>query len=268
MQVLNKRIIVLIIVLFVVLAAGGCSRPVTSEKFTESYLLRSGTVIDIYNQNGSVSITGWDQQKVEITVYKESYHGQEAINQVDIYIDIADKMILQTIYPSHQDPRVTVNYEIKVPEDIMVGIIECSNGNINISNVIGNPEISTSNGSVTVNNINGIVSARSSNGNLTVTGAKSLGDLKTSNGNIEAELAMLHDNIDIRTSNGSIDLAISASLAANLDAKTANGKISISRLNIDSAQFEQTSLLGTMNDGGYKISITTSNGSINLKALK
>jgi len=267
MQELKKRIIVLMIVLVLVFTVCGCNRPVTSEKFTESYLLRSGTVIDIYNQNGSVTITGWDQQKVEITVYKESYHGQEAINQVDIYIDIADKMFIQTVYPNH-DPRVTVNYEIKVPEDIMVGIIECSNGNINVSNVIGNPVVSTSNGSVTINNINGIVSARSSNGNLVVTGAKSLGNLKTSNGNIEAELALLHENLDIRTSNGSIDLAISATLAADLEVKTSNGKISISNLNIDSAKFEQTSLLGSMNDGGYKITITTSNGSVNLMALK
>ena len=267
MPILKNRLLVLTVTLFMVFALGGCSRPVISEKFIETYLLRSGTIIDIYNQNGSVTITGWDQDKVEISVFKESHRGQEALDQVDIIIDIADKMVIQTVHLG-EEMHVIVNYEIRVPEDIAVGVIECSNGNINLSAVIGNPELSTSNGSITVNNINGIVSALSSNGNITVTGVKSLGNLKTSNGNIEAELPILHEDMEVRTSNGSISLALSTALAADLEAKTSNGKISISNLNIVTAELEQTFLIGSMNEGGYKITIRTSNGSINLSALR
>lgn len=267
MPAMGKKLLALFVLVLMIFSLCGCSRPVTSEQFLESYQLRSGTVIDIYNQNGSVSITGWDQQKVEISALKESYRGQEALDQVDIFIDIADKVVIRTIHPD-DNVHVVVNYLIRVPEDIIVGIIECSNGNISLTDIAGNPGISTSNGSVTVNNVNGIVSAQSSNGNITVSGVKSLGDLKTSNGNIEAELPLLHETLEIKTSNGSITLALSAALRADLKAKTSNGTISISNLNIDTTELEKTVLTGTMNGGGHEINLTTSNGSINLTSLR
>lgn len=267
MPILKSRLLALTAMLLMLFALYGCSRPVATVKFVETYQLRSGTIIDIYNQNGSVTITGWDQDKVEISVYKESHRGQEALDQVDVIIDIADKMVIQTVHPA-EEVHVIVNYEIRVPEDIAVGVIECSNGNINLAAVMGNTQISTSNGSITVNNVNGIVSALSSNGNIAVSGVKSLGNLRTSNGNIEAELPVMHEDLEIKTSNGSISLALSTALAADLEAKTSNGKISISNLNIVTAELEQTFLIGSMNEGGYKITIRTSNGSINLSALR
>ena len=262
-----KKAVIFTVVASILFLTSGCSRIVTTERFLESYQLKSGTIIDIYNQNGSVTISGWDQDKVEISAVKESYRGQEALDQVDIFIDIAKKMTIRTIFPEH-DTHVTVSYDIKIPEDLMVEVIECSNGNINLDGVAGNPVIITSNGTVTVKNINGAVTAQSSNGDITVIGVKSLGDLRTSNGNINAELLLLHDNLDIRTNNGSITLALPANLRADLEASTANGTISISNLKIATTNLEQTALTGVMNGGGYKINISTSNGSINLIALR
>lgn len=264
-----KKVLLVLTVVTVLFSACGCSQTVTSEQFLQSYQLRSGTTVEVYNRNGNVTITGWDQDTVEIAALKESYGGQEALDQVDIFIDITDKIVIQTIHAdADDDADVTVSYEIRVPEDIVVGIIECSNGNISLDGLLGNPVISTSNGTVTVKNVNGIVSARSSNGNITVSAVKSLGDLRTSNGTIEAELPVLNDNLEIRTSNGSITLALTAALRADLEASTSNGTISINNLNIDTAKFEKTSLTGSMNGGGYKINISTSNGSINLLPLR
>ena len=267
----KNRLLVLVPVLILMVSASGCSRTLTTEQFLQSYQIRSGTIIDIYNQNGSVTITGWDQDSVEISALKQSFHGQEAMEQVEIFIDIAEKMIIKTVKSDNNDfnfEHVTVNYEIRVPEDILVGIIECSNGNIIVENVSGNPDITTANGAVTVNNVNGIVSARSSNGAITVSSVKSLGGLRTSNGNIEADLPLLHDNLEIRTSNGSISLALSPALNVDVEASTSNGTISISNLNIVASEMDIRSLSGVMNGGGYKISIVTSNGSIDLSSLR
>lgn len=266
-----KKVLLVLTVVTVLFSACGCSQTVTSEQFLQSYQLRSGTTVEVYNRDGNITITGWDQDTVEIAALKESYGGQEALDQVDIFIDITEKIVIQTIHAdadADDDADVTVSYEIRVPEDIVVGIIECSNGNISLDGLLGNPVISTSNGTVTVKNVNGIVSARSSNGNITVSAVKSLGDLRTSNGTIEAELPVLNDNLEIRTSNGSITLALTAALRADLEASTSNGTISINNLNIDTAKFEKTSLTGSMNGGGYKINISTSNGSINLLPLR
>ncbi len=263
----KKFLFVNVAILALLILVGGCSGPVVSEQFSETYQVRSGTIIEIYNKSGNVTITGWDQPTVEITALKESHEGQEVLDKVDIMIDIAEKMIIRTLY-LEEDLPVVVSFDLKVPEDILIGIIEGLNGNIAVEKVAGNPQITTSNGTVTVSAVNGIVSARSSNGNITVTGVKSLGDLITSNGNITAELPLLHENLELTTSNGSISVALGAALEADLEVRTSNGTISTGNLNLAATTQERTMLDGTMNGGGYKISISTSNGSIELSALK
>lgn len=249
------------------LVVSGCGGVRATEEFSQSYRVRSGTIIDIYNPNGDVTITGWDQPSVEIFAFKESFHGQSALDEVEIFIDIADRMVIETKHPD-QSTDVTVNYEIKVPEEVFVEVIDCSNGNIKLEDVTGNAVLSTSNGNVSVSNVNGMVSARSSNGNITAIGVKGLGGLRTSNGSIEAELVSLHEDIEIRTSNGSINLALLPALEANLEANTSNGTVTVRNLNVDIVELSQTTLVGLLNGGGHTINIATSNGSIDLLQLR
>jgi hypothetical protein len=261
------RNIILVILIVALSLATGCGRTVTSEQFNESYQVRSGTVIDVYNRNGSVTIIGSEQDKIEISAVKESYQGQSALDQVDIFIDIAEKLTISTV-SADENVQVTIDFKITVPRDLFIGTVEGSNGDISVEDVIGSPLLTTSNGSITVNNVNGIVSASSSNGNITILGVRSLEAVETSNGNIEAELPTLHDDLIISTSNGSVKLALNPNLQATIEAETSNGSIEISNLNISEDRLEQNAFSGQMNDGGYNIGIFTSNGSIELTALK
>ncbi len=263
----KKLLFPLLAALLLLPAIGGCGRTEVTEEFFQSYKVRSGTVLEIYNPNGEITVSGWDNEEVEISALKSSYHGREALDEVDIYIDIAETMSIWTDHPDN-DRQVTVSYEIKVPEDLLVGVIECINGDIKLQDVGGNPVLLTSNGAITAHDVNGIVTALSSNGDLTVTGAKSLGALRTSNGDIEADLPSLHEDLEIRTSNGSIKLFIDPSLSADIEAETSNGTINLGNLEIETTLLEQTALRGSMNEGGHKVSLITSNGSIKLDRLR
>jgi hypothetical protein len=263
----KKEMPVFFIVLGIVLLLSGCGGIVMTEDFSQSYRVRSGTPVAVYNPNGDVTINGWDEDVIEINARKESIHGQEALDEVDIYIDIAGEMVIRTEYPPGAR-KVTVDYDIKVPEDLLVKYIECSNGNIIVDGLMGNPVLFSSNGIIQASNINGIVKARTSNGDINIKAVKGLEDLITSNGNIEAELPDLHDDIEIKTSNGSIKLALSPDLAVDLKAETSNGSITIQNINIDTEELNKTSLAGSMNGGGLQVSITTSNGSVELSRLK
>jgi DUF4097 and DUF4098 domain-containing protein YvlB len=256
-----------ILTMITLLLFTGCSNTVTTEEFLQAYQVRSGTVIEVINPNGSVTISGWDEDRVEIRATKNSYFGQEALDQVDINIDIAETLFIETVHP-YGETRVSVSYEIKLPGDLAVGSIECSNGDINLENIGGNPDLRTSNGKITASGINGIISARSSNGDINVSGVRSLAGLNTSNGSISAELPALHENLDIQTSNGSITLLMSPALEADIKANTSNGSLDFNGLNIETSAMDQTSLTGTMNGGGFNVQIATSNGSIKLEPLR
>ncbi len=248
-------------------AGAGCSRTMVTEEFFQAYRVRQGTVLEIYNPNGPVSVEGSDQDKVEIAVLKETYQGQEALDRVDLHIDIADTMVIETIHPDDAT-NVTVSYDIKVPEGVLVSIIDCSNGNIEVQGVAGNPVLTTSNGNIIASEVDGVVSARSSNGDLVVSAIKGLASLRTSNGDIEAELQGLAEDLEIMTSNGSIKLSINPELALDLEANTSNGEISFSNLDLETTLLEQAALAGIMNGGGHMLNIATSNGSIELGQLQ
>ena len=260
-----KKIILAALVMLLLTA--GCSKTVTREEFFQAYQVRSGTVVEIINPNGSVKISGWDEDRVEIKALKESIFGQEALEAVDINIDIADTLVIETVHP-RDITRVSVNYDIKLPTDLLVGLIECANGNISLDNVGGNPDLFTSNGTIKATQVNGILSAHTSNGDIEASAVRSLAELNTSNGSIVAELPTLYENVDIKTSNGSVTLYIPAALEADIRASTSNGTISYNGLTLDVTSGDQTNLVGKMNKGGLKIRLATSNGSIKLEKLK
>ncbi len=259
--------ILTVIISMLLITGAGCSRTKVTEDFFQSYRVRPGTVLEVYNPNGPVSITGADIEEVEITALKETYQGQEALDRVDIFIDIDHTMVIETIYPD-EALDVTVSYDIKVPEEVGVSIIECSNGNIDVRGIKGNPVLTTSNGSINASEVEGIVSARSSNGDLSLSGIAGLAFLRTSNGNIDAELFDLGQDLEIGTSNGSINLSINPELALDLEANTSNGDIKVNNLALETTLQEQTALIGSMNGGGPRLDIATSNGSIDLARLQ
>ncbi len=264
--VLSTRTLLVILAGFMLFSTG-CSRTIVREEFYQSYQVRPGTVLEIYNPNGPVSVTASDHDEMEITALKETYRGQSALDQVDIFIDIGATMIIETIHPDDAT-NVSVSFDIKVPEDVYLSVIECANGSIDVSGISGDPILTTSNGNISVSEVAGIVSARSSNGDLLLSGIGSLASLITSNGNITAELLDLGDDLEIRTSNGSIDLSINPELAFDLQASTSNGEIDFNNLGLETTLQEQTNLIGFMNEGGPRLDITTSNGSIILAGLQ
>ncbi len=267
LQPVMTAAILTVIIGMLLFAGTGCGRTKVTEDFYQAYQVRQGTVLEIYNPNGQVSVEGSDQDEVEIAAIKETYRGQEALDRVDIFIDIADTMVIETIHPDDAK-NVTVSYDIKVPEGVRVSMVECSNGNIDVRGVSGDPVLTTSNGNINASEINGVLLARSSNGDLVVSAIDALASLRTSNGSIEAELQAVAEDLEIRTSNGSIKLSINPELALDLEANTSNGEISFSNLGLETTLLEQTALTGSMNGGGHKLNITTSNGSIDLTQLQ
>lgn len=263
----KKTTMFFILTISILAVLTACSGEKVSEEFLESYSVKQGTTVRINNPNGDISVEGWDGEKVEIYAFKESIHGKEALDEVDIFIEVAGEMIIRTEHPTALT-KVSVNYQVKIPENVFLDIVEGSNGDIVIENLAGNIALTTSNGSITATGVYGTVSARSSNGDINISDVRGLGTLQTSNGSINAELPRLRDDVDIRTSNGSITLVLAPELEADLSIKTSNGSVSYSGLNIDATETDQTLLVGAINGGGSKINVTTSNGSIELAPLR
>ncbi len=215
--------------------------------FHFSYPLRPGGRLTLDNFNGSVEITGWDQNSVDISGVK--YATTEQMRDA-IKIDIAhsdDAISIRTVRPFERHGSLGARYVIKVPRKIELDRIGDSNGAVRITNIDGTARLRTSNGSVRVMKLNGTLEAQTSNGAIEAEDVNGGVNLKTSNGRIQADAvrgpfeastsnggihvhlasATGHAPMKLATTNGPIDLTIDASNESEIRASSSNGSITM-----------------------------------------
>jgi DUF4097 and DUF4098 domain-containing protein YvlB len=259
-----------------------------TENFSHSYTLKPGGRLSVENMNGSVEISGWDRDTVEITGAK--YAATEDLlksTRIDIQ-QSADGIQVRTIRPSGVRGNVGARYTIRVPKRIELDRVVSSNGHVEARDLEGPARIRTSNGAVRVNNSKGPLDVETSNGGIdindhagAVTGRTSNGHirvdlsnpeqgrpvrLESSNGGITLKMRELNGNsIRMSTSNARIDLTLPENANAQLRASTSNGSFhtdlpvqgSITKNRAD----------GKIGSGGPYVELSTSNGRISLQKL-
>jgi len=225
--------------------AGDSSR--YREDFHYSYPQTAGGRFSLDNFNGSVEISGWDQNTVDIsgTKYAES---ESLLHSMQIEASSSGNAVrVKTTRPDLHHGNMGAKYVIRVPRQTALEDVSSSNGSIRVEDINGHAHLSTSNGSVHLGKINGNVDAHSSNGSIEVQDVKGDVNFTTSNGSVhasnvegafEAETsnggihAHLHDTpsgrpIRLITSNGDIDLEVDALRQNDVIASTSNGPITV-----------------------------------------
>ncbi len=256
-----------------------------TETFHETYTVEAGTPLTLDNRNGSITINVWEKDTVDVIAKKKTNLGGKLSN-VEIQVNIDDTMSIETVYLV-KNPRVSVEYAITVPASMPIEQAESSNGAITLEGTTGDVAVRTSNGSIKVRKhagnvsahtsngsidmkqLTGVVKADTSNGNIDITGASGIEEAETSNGNISVEVAELHaDEVTLKTSNGKIKMFLLSELNADLEMRTSNGKISIHDIEIVTRESSKTQFKGRLGNGGKTLTAKTSNGSIEVRALK
>lgn len=250
--------------------------------FHYSFPLAAGGRVSVESFNGSVEITGWDQNTVEIDGTKWG-PTSGAADALRIDTDhTADSVSVRAVRPSEWRQNLGARFELKVPRGAVIDRIVTSNGAIRTEEGIGPSRLRTSNGSVHVQGLRGRVDAQTSNGAIELVDVEGDATLHTSNGHIHAD--RLTGDADATTSNGGIDLTMAGKLAG-IHAHTSNGGITVrlpdplnariiaqtSNSSIHSdfevrmgGEFSKHRLEGTVGNGGPVVDLTTSNGSIRI----
>jgi len=254
--------------LMMILIISGCIQfVIQKEEFSKIYEVPEGIELNVFNRNGKIEIESWENNFVEVNAIKSTNHGSEEFQKVEIDVQVGNEVNIETKY-LEKIAKVSVNYEIKIPKDMLVNKITTSNGRIVITSTKGNPTLKTSNGRIIVDKVDGFVSAKTSNGRIEIRNVLGVLAANTSNGKIIAEIPeIIEDELEIMTSNGSIELFIPSDMNANIEAKTSNGKIKLNEIEVVTSEMSSKYLNGRIGIGGKKLSLTTSNGSINFNKL-
>lgn len=218
------------------------------------------------NSNGNVTIESWDKNEVDIVAYKKvrsaDYDKAEKL-MAALEIDITergDRIEVETIYPHHKKDsgffswlfsmggyNCSVEYEIKVPQKFDLDIYS-TNGSIFASACQGKIQLSTTNGKIEAESIKGALNIESTNGSIKAT----------------LDEADPKEDMDFKTTNGSIRLWLPEKICVDIEAHTTNGSIHCDLPMDKKHRSSRRSLDAVINDGGALIFLQTTNGSIHI----
>lgn len=240
------------------------------EDFSKTLPLKAGERFSLENVNGDVTVSTWKEDKVEIKAVKVARDDEKDLKDVEIRVEqSAGQVSVKAIWPKlRRHFNVNVDFEVKVPEGVILEDVETVNGGVEVTGPYGRADVGTTNGSVTVEDASGEFTASTTNGGIQVSRFEGKLDAETTNGNIRLEGLKFKDGISAETTNGSITLAIASpeTLNANLLARTTNGHITVdfpvTLKNLSQSKHRVEAQIG---QGGPEISLHTTNGSINIK---
>ena len=250
-------------------ALAGCidDLEIDSETLTVDGLV-AGSGLRIANRNGDVTVDGTDRDDSTLQLTKRTRRGVD-LERVSVAISTSGGIVeLEPDLPAGVGPgEVTLDLHLTVPATVEVGRIQTRNGTVQVQGTAGNPRLLSVNGDVEARTVDGIVAARTTNGDVTVRDCPGIGDLRNTNGDVGADVLAVHDDVQVRTVNGEIGLALGPEVDCDLDVRVTNGEVDASGLDLRARSVGDGFLEGTLGDGGPLLAVETINGDVSLEPL-
>lgn len=224
-------------------------------------LAASGGVIKVDGrQNGGVSVKGWDRSEILVRAKVEAQAPTESeahalANQVRI--ETAGANIYADGPQSNRGEGRnrswwSVSFEVFVPRRSDLDL-KAHNGGISIQGVGGAMNFETINGGISLQEVSGNVKGRTSNGGLSV---------RLSGSRWEGE------GMDVRTSNGGVNLLVPENYSAHLETGTVNGGFQLGiPVTVQGKIPVEKQLSTDLGSGGATIRLMTTNGGVSVKRL-
>jgi len=271
--------------------------------FHYSYPLKSTGRLTAETFNGSIEVSGWDQDTVDISGTKYGPSQAEADN-LKVNIDHSpDSVSIRIERPSLRRNNQGARLVIKVPRTANLDRLTTSNSSIRTQDGAGPTRLRTSNSSIHVVDLHGALEAETSNSAIELLGVEGDVTAHTSNGHIEAErlggaLDAVTTNSHVRadisradrgvrletsnsgveltlppnfssgvrvsTSNGGITVRMPESTNAHVSARTSNASITTDFEIRTQGDISRNRLEGVIGSGGPLIDLSTSNSGIRL----
>ena len=212
---------------------------------------RSSVRVDGHD-NGGIAVIGWDRNEILVRAKVLAYGGSEReAREIAEQIRIeTDPDIRATGPNTERRSSWSVSYEVYVPHRIDLEL-SANNGGIDITDVNGRMSFSTSNGGISLSGVSGNVRGTTTNGGI---------DVRLSGDRWQGE------GLDLRTTNGGVEIAIPERYNARLKTGTVNGGMDIEFPITVEGRIDRR-LTTQLGDGGPLIKATTTNGGVTLRRM-
>jgi hypothetical protein len=225
--------------------------------------LKAGQTMEVVNTNGEIGANRASRDAARVEgVRGGSDDDRELFIEV---VEYSDGVTICAVYAKEKAPgrchrggvssesgnwhghRAKINFDVQVPHGVRFHALT-TNGGVHCVNLESEVQAATTNGNVEVSTSEW-ASARTTNGGVRV----SMGSAKWSG------------ELELMTTNGSVDVTLPGSAEFKVEARTTNGGIRSDFPITVQGTFGPKTLSGTVGGGGRELKIATTNGGIGLK---
>jgi DUF4097 and DUF4098 domain-containing protein YvlB len=205
--------------------------------------------------NGGATVKGWLRSDVLVRARIEARgenEGAAAVLASQVSIDSSGGEVRAMGPQSSNNSGWSVSYEIFVPQNTDLNL-KSHNGGLTISDVRGQIRFDGTNGGVRLKRVAGDVSGA------------------TVNGGVQVELAGVAwdgRQLEVRTTNGGVTVAMPSTYSAHIQAETGMGGIHSDFPVMQDGNPRSRRLDFNLGSGGALIHIATGNGGVNLKRIE
>ena len=224
--------------------------------------------VRVQNVNGSIEVSSWAGDEIEIIAYKKvrADDAERAGRMMEaLTVEVTEnggELNVETVFPKGRrghsggffswlfgggSSGSSVSYEIKVPKKMNLDL-HSTNGALTVTSSSGEMVLGTTNGKIRAEDISGTVRARTTNGSL----------------NISMKEVTKNEEMNLKTTNGSVKLYLPSTINADIEARTTNGRIRCELPLSEGYNKSKRRLDGEINNGGPLIYIKTTNGSVSI----
>lgn len=249
---------------------GGFSIDFASGKATDtwnrSYQVPADGRFELINVNGRITAEATDGAEVVVEARRTAKAGSdEAAKDLLAKLEIREEVGGSRVRVESRPPRLSgfsngheIEWTVKVPRGVTV-------------------DLRTVNGGVRLNGLSGEVHAKTTNGGVKgVNLIPSVIEASSVNGGVDIELGApldATDTVEISTVNGGAGLSLPSESRATISARAVNGGVRVNDLEIDREEQSSRSesrrrLNGTMNGGGARVNVSTTNGGVRLSRAR
>ncbi|MGB8958101.1 MAG: hypothetical protein WCC00_03705 [Candidatus Aminicenantales bacterium] len=225
-------------------------------EFVQTLPFTPGETLSLENDYGDVEITGWDRDEVKVVAKAATVEPQPRsparqyrIRKVTPEVEIQETeegLLVRT--PTFEGPgeAPAVDFEVSVPNSVVLTGIRISEGNLTIADVFGRIEASVDQGDLAISNYSGPVRATVGTGSADV----EVLDLRD------------RDEISITCRKGDISLRLESGVNAIVEADAPHGEVS-SDFDLG-VKLPATTVKGWIGQGGPAVFLRASDGRIRI----
>lgn len=250
----------------------GCVGSLFGDRVTRTdhrtYDVAADTPLRVENRNGDVTVESHDGSSVQVDV---EFHApsESALDDISLVGERrGSEFVVETTYAEGSDGRGGASVTARVPSAVSLAGATTTNGDVGVTDVAGGGEFASENGDVDVRRVD-VADVATTNGDATVRDVETFGGAVTTNGDVAVDVpAPLRSDVAVRTENGDVSAALSPDLDAVVDATTTNGSVDARGVDLQDASTGEAHVSGTLGDGTFDVTVTTTNGDVELVALE